>query len=298
MIFEGVVAALLLSAEGLSKDAIMQVVKRHQNEVKFCYEQQLQEQPSLKGKVAVAFTVGPDGKVLQANATQDTFPDAAVADCIVARVRRWEFPKPEGGGEVTVTFPWVFKPADDVDAAEEPIPQPQPRSTDDADAPPAPAPPDAAEAQRSADERRREAEEWERAHPPGLGEMWAMGGAGMYPPALALFAGLIAGALALLLALARVPRPAVMLAGLAVGCGAAGLSTGILGTVNGLMGSYKAVAHVAPVDREFIMEVARHEASMCWKLGAITFATCGLLGAAAAAAALARARKATSGEAP
>jgi hypothetical protein len=31
-----------------------------------------------------------------------------VADCVLARVRRWRFPEPKGGGEVVVTYPWIF----------------------------------------------------------------------------------------------------------------------------------------------------------------------------------------------
>ena len=37
--------------------------------------------------------------------------DAAVADCVVERIKRWTFPKPVGGGVVDVTFPWIFKTA-------------------------------------------------------------------------------------------------------------------------------------------------------------------------------------------
>jgi hypothetical protein len=31
--------------------------------------------------------------------------------CIAAAVRRWEFPKPQGGGIVVVTYPFVLKSA-------------------------------------------------------------------------------------------------------------------------------------------------------------------------------------------
>ena len=42
---------------------------------------------------------------------EDTLGDAAVADCVVERIKRWTFPKPVGGGVVNVTFPWIFKTA-------------------------------------------------------------------------------------------------------------------------------------------------------------------------------------------
>lgn len=98
---------------GLDKDVIMKVIKRHQNEIKFCYEQELQKNPSLGGKVAIAWTIDPSGGVSEANVTESSIDNANVESCIVQRVRRWKFPEPAGGGVVNVTFPWIFKAAGD-----------------------------------------------------------------------------------------------------------------------------------------------------------------------------------------
>src|SRR5438067_335392 len=40
----------------LDKEVIRRTIQRHLNEVKFCYERELQKQPSLSGKVIVQFT--------------------------------------------------------------------------------------------------------------------------------------------------------------------------------------------------------------------------------------------------
>ncbi len=98
---------------GLDKDVIMKVIKRHQNEIKFCYEQELQKNPSLGGKVAVAWTIDPAGGVSEANVSESSIGNANVEGCIVQRIRRWKFPEPQGGGVVNVTFPWIFKAAGD-----------------------------------------------------------------------------------------------------------------------------------------------------------------------------------------
>lgn len=103
---------------GLDKDVIMKVIKRHQNEIKFCYEQELQKNPSLGGKVAVAWTIDPSGGVSEANVSESSIGNANVESCIVQRIRRWKFPEPAGGGIVNVTFPWIFKAAGD-DSADE-----------------------------------------------------------------------------------------------------------------------------------------------------------------------------------
>ena len=98
---------------GLDKDVIMKVIKRHQNEIKFCYEQELQKNPALGGKVAVAWTIDPAGGVSEANVSESSIGNANVESCIVQRIRRWKFPEPAGGGVVNVTFPWIFKAAGD-----------------------------------------------------------------------------------------------------------------------------------------------------------------------------------------
>ena len=96
---------------GLSKDVIMKVIKRHQNEIKFCYEQEAQKNPDLAGKVAVGFTIDPTGTVADANVTETTLNNGNAENCMLSRIRRWKFPEPEGGGVVQVNFPWVFKVA-------------------------------------------------------------------------------------------------------------------------------------------------------------------------------------------
>ena len=96
---------------GLSKEVIARIIKQHQSEIKFCYETELQKKPELSGKVAVLFTINGGGLVNDANVAETTLNDGSAEGCMLSRIRRWKFPEPEGGGVVTVTFPWIFKPA-------------------------------------------------------------------------------------------------------------------------------------------------------------------------------------------
>lgn len=104
---------------GLSKDVILKVIKRHQNEIKFCYEQELQKNAALAGKVAVMFTIDPAGAVAEANVSESSLGSSNTESCMLARIRRWKFPEPQGGGVVNVSFPWIFKPAGSDDTGEE-----------------------------------------------------------------------------------------------------------------------------------------------------------------------------------
>ncbi|SES99933.1 TonB family protein [Stigmatella erecta] len=96
---------------GLDKDVIAKVIRRHQNEIKYCYETELNKNPSLAGKVAVAFTIDPAGAVAEANVAETTLGNATAENCMLSRIRRWKFPEPKGGGVVAVTYPWLFSPS-------------------------------------------------------------------------------------------------------------------------------------------------------------------------------------------
>jgi len=96
---------------GLSKDVIYKVVKSHEREIQYCYEQELNARPDLAGKVAVVWTIGPDGGVTDASVTETSLGADRAEQCMLTKIRRWKFPEVPGGGIVTVTFPWVFKPA-------------------------------------------------------------------------------------------------------------------------------------------------------------------------------------------
>lgn len=93
----------------LDKSLIQAVIKRNRQQIRSCYE--LTRNPQLIGKVAIAFVIGPDGKVQSASVAQSTAGNAALEQCVVARVKTWVFPKPTGGGTVQITYPFVFKPS-------------------------------------------------------------------------------------------------------------------------------------------------------------------------------------------
>ncbi len=94
----------------LDKDIIRRVVRAHINEVRYCYNQGLARDPNLKGRVAVQFTIGPTGKVPVAVVAQTSLKDRNVANCVAKAVKRWKFPKPPGGGNAVVTYPFVLEP--------------------------------------------------------------------------------------------------------------------------------------------------------------------------------------------
>ncbi len=92
----------------LSREVIRRVIRRHINEVRFCYEQELAQRPDLAGRVTVSFIISATGAVQTASVANTTLNNARVEGCVAQAVRRWTFPAPDGGGAVLVNYPFVL----------------------------------------------------------------------------------------------------------------------------------------------------------------------------------------------
>ena len=92
----------------LDKEIIRRIVRQHMNEVKYCYDQELARKPALAGRISVQFAISPMGQVLTSVMQSTTMEDARVENCVIDAVRRWEFPKPLGGGMAIVLYPFSF----------------------------------------------------------------------------------------------------------------------------------------------------------------------------------------------
>jgi len=92
----------------LDADLISKVLRRHGNQLRYCYQRILSKKPDLAGKVVVRFTVATDGSVSSASVSEGI--DSAVDNCVAGRFLRMVFPAPQGGGIATVSYPMVFSP--------------------------------------------------------------------------------------------------------------------------------------------------------------------------------------------
>jgi hypothetical protein len=92
----------------LDKEIIRRIIRHHLNEVKYCYDQELMKHPELGGRLSVRFIISPAGQVMSAVLQSSTIGNVRVESCTVQALRRWEFPRPLGGGIVIVSYPFVF----------------------------------------------------------------------------------------------------------------------------------------------------------------------------------------------
>ena len=95
----------------LDKEIVRRIVRVHLNEVRYCYEQELPRHPDLAGRLVVQFAIAGNGQVITSVVQSSTIPNPRVGSCVTQAVRRWAFPKPEGGGLVLVSYPFQLQPA-------------------------------------------------------------------------------------------------------------------------------------------------------------------------------------------
>ncbi|NCN39796.1 AgmX/PglI C-terminal domain-containing protein [bacterium] len=94
---------------GLDQDQIAAVINKHKGEIIYCYEKGLQRSPKLRGRVGVDFTINGSGRVSRAQVESSSLRSSSVESCILGRLKSWGFPKPVGGVNVKVSYPFVLK---------------------------------------------------------------------------------------------------------------------------------------------------------------------------------------------
>jgi len=94
---------------GLDFDLVADVIQKNLGQIRFCYEQGLQSDPALAGRVEIAWTINGNGQVIGASVANTTLNSRIVEDCILLRLRSWKFPLPQGGVDVKVSYPFNLR---------------------------------------------------------------------------------------------------------------------------------------------------------------------------------------------
>ncbi len=95
--------------EGLTKEEVGEVIHSHLSEIRYCYEAAMLRASTIEGKLQVAFTIGATGRVTRAEPKSSTLSDARLGECVIAKLRTWQFPRTKGGVDVAVNYPFLFK---------------------------------------------------------------------------------------------------------------------------------------------------------------------------------------------
>jgi hypothetical protein len=110
----------------LSKEYIQESIREIVPLVKECYEMALAEDPETRGKLIVRFTIIADEEYGGLVETSELTEDSAGAgspllnECLRETMYALKIKAPEGGGRVTVNYPFIFKTAEPPNKAEKP----------------------------------------------------------------------------------------------------------------------------------------------------------------------------------
>jgi hypothetical protein len=95
---------------GMSREAVLKVVNAHLDEIRDCYERELLHNPGISGKILMEWLIQLDGNVRYAKVKFTNIGHSSdLHTCLQAQVVTWNFPRPKGGEEVLVTFPFLFE---------------------------------------------------------------------------------------------------------------------------------------------------------------------------------------------
>lgn len=99
-------------AARLAPELIQATVRASFEDMRVCYEDALQIDPALAGRVIVNFNVNEDGSVFNVADGGSTIADAAMVQCVVDVIAGSTFPT-SSGGVVEVSYPIMFSPGEE-----------------------------------------------------------------------------------------------------------------------------------------------------------------------------------------
>jgi len=94
----------------LPPEQIQHIIRERYGDFRKCYEGGLASNPDLRGRVTIRFVIERDGHVSTSYVQDNEIPDCRVAQCIRSEMAKSVFPKPDGGGIITVVYPMMFAP--------------------------------------------------------------------------------------------------------------------------------------------------------------------------------------------
>ncbi len=79
-----------IRSESRDSDQVSEVINRHNSSIQYCYQRELKQNPDLKGKLVVRFTVTPEGKVKDIKVISSTLDNSSIERCVISRIKRWD----------------------------------------------------------------------------------------------------------------------------------------------------------------------------------------------------------------
>ncbi len=79
-----------VKSESRNSDAVSEVINSHNSSIQYCYQREIKQNPDLKGKLVIRFTITPEGKVKDVKILSSTLDNPRIEQCVVSRIARWD----------------------------------------------------------------------------------------------------------------------------------------------------------------------------------------------------------------
>jgi hypothetical protein len=104
--------------EPIDREYIREQVRILLPQMTECYSNALQRDPKIEGRIMVDFSIVGDPSVgglvgeSKVKAEDTTISDAEMRECVQETMYAAQFKPPSAGGEVRVSYPFIFRPSD------------------------------------------------------------------------------------------------------------------------------------------------------------------------------------------
>ena len=100
-----------IAGGGRTYNDIRKIVASYLGGLRYIYNKELRQDPSLKGKITVIFEISPAGLITQTSLVGSSLDSRPFEQAILDNIRKWKFPRiPQPDGFVKVTYPVLFLP--------------------------------------------------------------------------------------------------------------------------------------------------------------------------------------------
>lgn len=92
---------------GMSREMVKRVIDQHLEEITYCYESALINNPAIMGRIVYEWKILMSGRVGEIRIVASSVNSHEIHECIKSAIKSWQFPKPVGA-EVVVSYPFIF----------------------------------------------------------------------------------------------------------------------------------------------------------------------------------------------
>jgi hypothetical protein len=94
----------------LSKDQVHTTIAAQKSGLEVCYQEALDADPGLSGKVVIKFLINSEGQASAAKVADTEIQNAVMSECLIDAFEAMVFEPPPGGGVVVTSIPIEFRP--------------------------------------------------------------------------------------------------------------------------------------------------------------------------------------------